>query len=50
MMPRVPRVVGPGTTVLLLVASMAMAEVRLTLRGTIQNVGGQTLDVKLQEG
>jgi hypothetical protein len=50
MMPRVRRAVGPGTIVLLLVASMAMAEVHLTLRGTIENVGGQTLVVKARSG
>ena len=50
MMPRVRRAVGPGTIALLLVASMAMAQVRLTLRGTIENVGGQTLVVKERDG
>jgi hypothetical protein len=41
MMPRVRGAVGPGTIVLLLVASVAMAEVHLTLRGTIENVGAR---------
>jgi hypothetical protein len=46
----VRRAAGPGAIVLLLVASMAMAEVHLTLRGTIENVGGQTLVVKERSG
>jgi hypothetical protein len=50
MMPTVRRAAGPGTIVLLLVASIAMAQVRLTLRGTIENAEGQTLVVKLQDG
>jgi hypothetical protein len=50
MMPTVRRAVGPGTVVLLLVACMAMAQVRLTLRGTIENVGDQTLVVKERDG
>jgi hypothetical protein len=49
-MPRVRRAVSPGAIVLLLVASVAMAEVHLTLRGTIENVGGQTLVVKERSG
>jgi Cu/Ag efflux protein CusF len=49
-MPTVRRAAGPGTIVLLLVASIAMAQVRLTLRGTIKNAEGQTLVVKLQDG
>jgi hypothetical protein len=50
MMPTVRRAVGPGAIVLLLVASMAMAQAPLALRGTIENVGGQTLVVKEQDG
>jgi hypothetical protein len=50
MIATVRRAAGPGSIVLLLVASMAMSQVRLTLRGTIENVGGQTLVVKLQDG
>jgi len=44
----VRRAVGTGAVVLL--ASMAMAQVHLTLRGTIENVGGQTLVVKERSG
>jgi hypothetical protein len=39
-----------GAAILSIVASMAMAQVPLTLRGTIDSVASHTLVVKAQDG
>jgi hypothetical protein len=46
---RLQRVIVPGA-ILSIVASMAMAQVPLTLRGTIETVGSQALVVKARDG
>jgi len=50
MMPRLRGVVIPGAIAVLLVASIAVAQASLTLRGTIESVASPALVVKARDG
>jgi hypothetical protein len=50
MMWRLQRAIVPGAAILSIVASMAMAQVPLTLRGAIESVASQALVVKARDG
>jgi hypothetical protein len=50
MTPRLQRMFVPGAVVLSIVASVAMAQIPLVLRGTIESASSDTLAVKLRDG
>ena len=50
MIPRLQRMFVRGAVVLSIVASVAMAQIPLVLRGTIESASSETLAVKLRDG
>ena len=50
MIPRLQRMFARGAVVLSIVASVAMAQIPLVLRGTIESASSDTLAVKLRDG